>query len=210
MVKGFIIGALVGIVLVLLILAGLNPPADMLDAETVGPKEIVEEPVFIEQPEEQAPVQDQPVKEDVPLIPPETTKPKNIAPAGESFVPDKVAFWVNQIQVPPYSESFYDFIPLKETKLKTFSGTFGPYAIDPRQDLRVDLCSELYKVPSAPACQPVQLSFQDAYASFAVGLAYDEFIGGMAAKDYLAYYKIFYDGNHIATSNKAVVRTVKD
>jgi len=92
-----------------------------------------------------------------------------------------------------------------------FAGSFGPYQIDPRPSIKVQLCAENYNVPQpSPNCQPVELTYSQGTVAFAVGLKYDEYIGGMAAKDYLAYYVVYSGDAKVAESEKAVIRTVKD
>ena len=133
-------------------------------------------------------------------------------PSIEQVFPSEKNFWVNTIRVPEttaYEES-YNFIPIKQHDIKTFAGSFGPYAEDPSKYVSVTLCAELYKVHAAPACQRVQTIFRDNYVSFAVGFQFDEYIGGMAAKDYLAYYVISSGDAVVGRSNMAVIRTVND
>jgi len=131
---------------------------------------------------------------------------------AEQVYPQDLSFWVNSIRVPETTayESGYNFIPIKKSNLKTFSGSFGPYFDPPPASLKVILCSELYKVQAAPTCEQVPLIYRDNYVSFARGYQFDEYIGGQAAKDYLAYYDIYLGDTAIAHSNVAVIRTVAD
>ncbi len=136
-------------------------------------------------------------------------------PAGvdiQKVYPQQLNFYVNDIRVPTsttYAEGL-NFIPIKEHDIKTFAGSFGPYFEDPTQELRVVMCAEYYKVVAAPACERVPILYRDNYVSFARGYQSDEYIGGMAAKDYVAYYDVYAGDTAIAHSNKAVIRTVKD
>lgn len=133
-------------------------------------------------------------------------------PSMEEIYPSETNFWVNTIRVPAtttYDEG-YNFIPVKQDDIKTFAGSFGPYFDDPSQHITVILCAELSKVQAAPACQRVQTIYRDNYLSFAVGFQFDEYIGGMAAKDYIAYYVVSVGNEVIARSNTAVIRTVRD
>ncbi|MEM3154311.1 MAG: hypothetical protein QW165_01955 [Candidatus Woesearchaeota archaeon] len=130
----------------------------------------------------------------------------------EKVLPAEVNFWVNDIRVPPstrYAEGL-NYIPVKEKNIKTFAGSFGPYFENPVSHMRVVLCAEYYKVPAAPACEVVPLVYQDKYVTFARGYQFDEYIGGMAAKDYIAYFTIYAGETPVGYSNKAVIRTVKD
>jgi hypothetical protein len=130
----------------------------------------------------------------------------------EKVIPQQVDFYVNDIRVPPsttYAEGL-NFIPIKQNDIKTFAGSFGPYFEDPTAHMKVVLCAELYKVAAAPACEVVPLVFQDKYVTFARGYQFDEYIGGMAAKDYVAYYTIYAGEPAVGYSNKAVIRTVRN
>lgn len=140
-----------------------------------------------------------------PAIPTPTRRPI-------SLVPSHVYFWVNSIPVPDVINVDYNFIPLKKDRLKSFSGSFGPYFEDPRAHLTVLLCSEDLRVPSAPACENVDLSFrsEEGYVDFGTGYEEDEFIGYTARKDYFAYFIVKSNGETIAHSPKAAIRTVKD
>jgi hypothetical protein len=130
----------------------------------------------------------------------------------EKVIPQQVDFYVNDIRVPEsttYAEGL-NFIPIKQHDIKTFAGSFGPYFEDPTPHMKVVLCAELYKVAAAPACEVVPLVFQDKYVTFARGYQFDEYIGGMAAKDYVAYYTVYAGEPAVGYSNKAVIRTVKN
>lgn len=140
---------------------------------------------------------------------PQATEPG--VPAQLAF-PETVNFWVNEIKVPEttaYVEGF-NYIPLRKSDLKTFAGNFGQYPTDPTQNLKVVLCAEFYKVQAAPACETVPIIYKDGYVTFAKGYQFDEYIGAMAAKDYIAYYDVYAGQTKVASSNKAVIRTVSD
>ncbi|RMD58589.1 hypothetical protein D6825_00285 [Candidatus Woesearchaeota archaeon] len=130
---------------------------------------------------------------------------------AEKIYPESVEFWVNEIQVPQSSQyETGNFIPLKENRLKTFAGIIGPYAEDPRDYITVKLCAELRDYDIAPVCEIMPLSYKNNYVTFARGYASDEYIGGLAARDYTAYYNVYAGDTQIAVSNKAVIRTVSD
>lgn len=194
--------ALLAAFIVLVVLAGLFPPVE-------PPMEAMPRPVEVQVERVLPEPRPEPVRAEQPVSP-VAEQPQNVAPQFGELRPAEVLFWVNEIGVPPYQETFYSFIPIEESDVKTFAGRFGPYAVDPREWLRVDLCAEQYKIPAGPACMPVVLSFDGTYASFAVGLQHDEYVGGLAAKDYLAYYIVRSGEAVVAESNRAVVRTVKD
>ena len=122
--------------------------------------------------------------------------------------PSEVNFWVNEIYVPASSYGEGSFIPIKKDDLKTFAGSFGRYQENPTSHLTVKLCSEYAKIQAAPVCETVPLLFRDGMVTFARGYQFDEYIGGQAAKDYIAYYTIYAGDTVIANSNRANIRTV--
>jgi hypothetical protein len=153
-----------------------------------------------------------PIEVGVPTPKAPVTKIPSAGIEMEKVMPQQVDFYVNNIRVPTsttYAEGL-NFIPIKQHDIKTFAGSFGPYFEDPSPHMKVVLCAEFYKVAAAPACEVVPLVFQDKYVTFARGYQFDEYIGGMAAKDYVAYYTIYAGEPAVGHSNKAVIRTVKD
>jgi hypothetical protein len=131
----------------------------------------------------------------------------------EKVLPQQVDFYVNDIRVPEsttYEEGGLSFIPIKKNDIKTFAGSFGPYFKDPTPYMKVVLCAEYYKIAAAPSCEVVQLNYQGNHVTFARGYQFDEYIGGMAAKDYAAYYTIYAGEAPIGYSNKAIIRTVNN
>lgn len=134
---------------------------------------------------------------------------QDITPPPLALIPAHTYLWVNNILVPTII-SEYSFIPLKENKIKTFSGSFGPYPDDFRKYLTVTLCSEDARVPSAPSCELVELVYRDGYIDFGTGYKEDEYIGYTARKDYYAYYQVHSGEYLLAQSPKAYVRTVEE
>lgn len=202
MAKTLLISAALIIIIILLIIIAVKPPTTM----TTKP---AEQPIIL-QPTPRAPEPQIPTPTTPTPRAPEITP----TPAGieiEKVYPQEVTFWVNEIRVPETTDYYgAGFIPIKEDQLKTFAGSFGPYFEDPTLHIKVVLCAELYKVQAAPACEIVPIIYRDNYVSFARGYQFDEYIGGSAAKDYIAYYDVFVGNTAIAKSNKAVIRTVKD
>jgi len=200
--KTLVITIVLIVLAVLLVLLAVRQPT-----VTTQPVQPIPQPQ--ELPTPRAPVQD--IGTPTPKAPEEIKAPQ----AGiemEKAIPQEINFWVNDIRVPEsttYAEGL-NFIPIKQNDIKTFAGSFGPYFEDPTQHITVVLCAEYYKVQAAPACERVQLLWRDNYVSFARGYQFDEYIGGMAAKDYVAYYTIFAGEAPVGYSNKAVIRTVKD
>jgi hypothetical protein len=203
MAKTFVISTLLIIIIVILIIIAVQQPT------TIVTKPV---PQFQEPPQED-------LTPRAPVIQPETPTQKAPEPApplapgvkAEKIYPAEINFWVNEIRVPPsttYQEGL-NFIPIKDDQLKTFAGSFGPYFEDPTPYIHVILCAELYKVQAAPACEIVPIIYRNGFVSFARGYQFDEYIGGQAAKDYIAYYGIFLADTRLGESNRAVIRTVK-
>ncbi len=203
MAKTLLITAALIVIIVLLVIIAAKPPT--ITTEPVG------KPIQM-QPTPAAPTPKAPE----PAIEKPTPRAPEIEPTPPGIeiskvYPQEVNFWVNEIRVPETIDYYgAKFIPIKESQLKTFAGSFGPYFEDPTPYIKVILCSEFYKVQAAPACEMVQLIYRDNYVSFAKGYQFDEYIGGMAAKDYLAYYDVYVGETPVAHSNKAVIRTIKD
>lgn len=179
----------------------------------VQPKTIVTTPQEQTQPTVQEP--EQKTETPTPRAPepdrgePTPRAPEPVEPGTPAIQPPNEAlFWVNDIRVPSTTDYGY-FIPVQDDDVKTFAGSIGPYFEDPTENIHIELCAEFYKVQAAPACERVPVIYRDNYISFAKGYQFDEYIGGMAAKDYLAYYTMYAGTKPIAHSNKAVIRTVK-
>ncbi|MBW2969726.1 hypothetical protein KY319_01245 [Candidatus Woesearchaeota archaeon] len=197
MAKTYIITGLLVIIIGLLIVIALRPPT----TQTIP----TQQPTIERgEPTPLAPT----IERGEPTPKAEETTPLPAGTPIEQIYPAETSFWVNEVQI-PQSMSYQEFIPLKESKLKTFAGSIGPYTTQP-EEIRIVLCAEFYKIQAAPACESVPTIFRNGYVSFAKGYQYDEYIGAMAAKDYLAYYNVYAGNTLIATSPKAIIRTVKD
>jgi len=201
MVKTFIITIGLIVIIALLVVIAVRQQTTII---TQPVQEII--PV----PEEKTPRVEEPERGLPSQRAPEPT-PKQPGIKIEKVYPQEVDFWVNEIKVPEVTDYYgAGFIPIKKSQLKTFAGSFGPYFEDPTASIRVFLCAEFYKVQAAPSCEIVPTIYRGRYASFAKGYQYDEYIGGMAAKDYIAYYNVYAGDTLIGASNKAVIRTVND
>jgi len=176
----------------------------------VQPQTIVTTPQQPTTPVIVTPEEPTPVAEPVERGEPTPKAPEPTEPGlREDLHPNEIHLWANDIRVPAIADYNY-FIPIKESNLKTFAGSFGPYYEDVSDEVSVKLCAEFYKTPAAPACEWVPIIYKEKYISFARGYQFDEYIGGLAAKDYLVYYTVYAGDNAIAYSNKGVIRTVKD
>lgn len=137
---------------------------------------------------------------------PEPTEPPGVP--FEKIYAQSAEFFVNNIRVGEINT--YNYIPIKKSQVKTFAGTFGPYAEDPSPYVRVELCAELVDFPSKPACEIVQTLYREEYMNFARGYQFDEYIGAQAAKDYTAYYTVYVGDTAVANGPRARIRTVND
>ncbi len=203
MAKTAIITILLIVAIVLLVYIAVRPQTTIITTPVPQPAPIVVQPQT-----PRAPV----IEVGVPTPKAPATKQPTAGIEMEKVLPQQVDFYVNDIRVPESTtyEQGLNFIPIKKSNIKTFAGSFGPYFEDPTPHMKVVLCAEYYKVAAAPACEVVQLNYQNKYVTFARGYQFDEYIGGMAAKDYAAYYTIYAGEAPIGYSNKAIIRTVSD
>ncbi len=189
MAKTLVISALLAIIILILVYIAAKPA------------------ILIAQPEQQIIQEPTPRAEEGTPTPKATETTPTAPGTSESLFPQEITFWVNSIRVQSLTTS--NFIPVPEDNVKTFAGSFGPYFDEP-EGLKVVLCSELSKVTAAPSCETVATIYKDRYVSFARGYDSDEYIAGMAVKDYLAYYTIYHGDIVIGKSPTANIRTVKD
>ncbi len=196
--KKILLTGILALIAILLLIIAVKEPIQTTPTQPI-----------ITQPETPTPRLEIPKVEEMPPTP----KAEEPLPPGvpiQKVQPRDIQFWVNNIQVAPTTDYYGGaFIRLEDDDIKTFAGSFGPYFEDPLPYLYVELCSELYKVGGAPSCEPVPLLYKGGYVSFARGYKFDEYIGGNAAKDYIAYYTVYSGPTEIAHSNVGVIRTVK-
>lgn len=203
MAKTLILGALLVVIIGMLLYIAARPPATI----TIP----VQQPAAVDRGEPTPRAPDRIIMPPTPKAEEAEESPQAGIPA-EIIYPQEVNFWVNAIRVPDttaYQEGL-NYIPVKKNDIKTFAGSFGPYPIDPTQHIKVVLCAEFSNMPAAPACETVPVMYRENWVSFARGYQYDEYIGAMAAKDYTAYYDVYIGNTRVASSNKAVIRTIKD
>jgi hypothetical protein len=125
-----------------------------------------------------------------------------------SLEPAQKILYVNKI--PLYGPMFSSFIPINYNDMKTFSGKFGPYNVDPRKHIEVKLCTFPKSFPDMLNCETVELNYANGYVQFARGYKYDEFIARQALKNYGALYFIVSPiyGN-IAQSPTAMIKVIE-
>lgn len=130
------------------------------------------------------------------------------APGQEWLVPQSVELYVDSIMVPEMDA--YDFIPLSEDKMRTFSGKFGPYTENYNEYLYVELCSFVLSQPEMFACEKIKdLNYANNFLSFARGYAHDEFIAGLAMRNFGVYYSVkSTEFGPLAKSNSARINLV--
>ncbi|MEM4263383.1 MAG: hypothetical protein QW666_00625 [Candidatus Woesearchaeota archaeon] len=131
-------------------------------------------------------------------------------PTKANLIPYYVEFQVNKLIIPAYFG--YPFIPIKEDRIRTFSGKFGPYYYDYRQYFDVELCSSLLNSPEMVVCEKIyDLNYIDNYITFTRGYPPDEYIANTAMREFTAFF-VIKDKNKelIAKSNGAPIKLVKD
>ncbi len=129
-------------------------------------------------------------------------------PSKEELIPAEIVFFVNRILVP--QRMAYPYIPLKEDRIRTFSGSFGPYAADPRGYVYAELCSYPYKLGTeVKFCEKLDLEFSNGRLYFARGYDSDEFIANQALRDFGAYFVVkSHEYGELVRSNVAIVNIV--
>jgi len=108
-------------------------------------------------------------------------------PSKAELAPATTIFSANRIVIP--ERQFIQYLPLRAGRIRHFQGRFGPYEQDLRQYLEVHLCSAEINL-GLQACEVVQTSFRDGWVEFAKGYTEEEFIGGLAREQFVAFYVI--------------------
>src|SRR3989344_2906059 len=111
------------------------------------------------QPTKNATVVEEVKVEEVPQARVETPTPKVEV---KNNYPDEVYFWVNDFLIP--HATLYNgskFISIRESQIRTFAGSFGPYFEDPTEHINVTLCAELTKTIAAPACEKMDFIYRE-------------------------------------------------
>jgi len=100
-------------------------------------------------------------------------------PTKEMLKPSLLVFFVDQIPIPGTN---FNFVPLQDSRIHTYSGIVGYYDEDPTDSIQGYLCSFAYKVINAPLrCERVPLAYNaDGTVSFARGYAPGEYIAYQA------------------------------
>ncbi|MBD3361987.1 hypothetical protein GF358_04325 [Candidatus Woesearchaeota archaeon] len=125
-----------------------------------------------------------------------------------SLIPSETILYVNKIPVATNFQS--NFIPIYYDDMKTFSGKFGPYNMDPRAFIGVQLCTYPKSFPDMLNCESVPLNYANKYVSFARGYAYDEYIARQALKNYgVVYFVISPSYGNIAQSPTAIIKVIE-
>lgn len=125
-----------------------------------------------------------------------------------SLEPAQKILYVNNI--PIYGPMFSSFIPIYYDDMKTFSGKFGPYNVDPRKHIEVKLCTFPKSFPDMLNCETVELNYAGGYVQFARGYNYDEFIARQALKNYgVLYFIVSPTYGNIAQSPSVMVKVIE-
>jgi len=121
--------------------------------------------------------------------------------------PAEIDFYVNKLIIPQVMASA--FIPIRND-INTYSGRFGPYSFDPRQQIAVKLCSFPTTNAQMINCETVPLNYANNYVYFARGYAEDEYIARQALKNFGAlYFIISPEQGTIAQSNTAIIKLLE-
>jgi hypothetical protein len=126
----------------------------------------------------------------------------NLVPISTSFYVDSIPVMVN-MQSP-------DFFPLSKYNMRVFSGKFGPYPENYNKFVYVELCSFVESQPEMFGCERIRnLNFVDGYLTFARGYDWDEYIAGLAMRNFGAYYVVkSTEYGPLATSKRAIINLV--
>jgi len=126
-------------------------------------------------------------------------------PLQKAFTPKDVQFYINTIFIP---QSMPGDIQLPDNRIRSYEGKFGPYNFDPREELRVKICSQNRYQSDSPACEELgNLALINGYVVFGYANKYDEYIGYMPRTQYTAYYEVYSKtGMFLAKSNTAHIR----
>ena len=130
-------------------------------------------------------------------------------PYKQNLVPDSVSFFVDSIPVVVNMQS-PDFLPLSQDNMRVFSGKFGPYPENYNKFIYVELCSFVVSQPEMFGCERIRnLNFVDGYLTFARGYDWDEYIAGLAMRNFGAYYVVkSTEYGPLATSPRAIINLV--
>jgi len=129
-------------------------------------------------------------------------------PNRAALTPQFVEFNVNKIMIPEMQVSA--FIPVQRDNPRVFSGKFGPYPEDYSEFIYVELCSFVESQPEMFACEKIRnLNYMDGYLTFARGYDWDEYIAGLAMRNFGTYYEVKSgEFGTLATSNRGIINLV--
>lgn len=165
-------------------------------------KEAVLVPIEVKMPEEVkkpvvkdfvAPVSTDVNHSEIPVAPEEKTIP---------LVPKVLSFTVNRYIV-PVNQPMY-FVPIRKEDIRSFSGSFGPYPQSVRKYVEVMLCASEIDGSGIRCAQSVP-DYRGDMMEFMEGYNTDEYIAGVARKQFLAWYELHTSEGMIAKSNVARV-----
>lgn len=118
------------------------------------------------------------------------------------LAPDIMTFNVNRYPIPQTQPMQY--IPIAKDKIKLITGSFGPYTESVRQYIKVILCSSETD-GTYPACEQIVPTYRGGMMEFAQGYNVNEYIAGVARKQFLAWYELHTNDGMIAKSNIASI-----
>jgi hypothetical protein len=126
-----------------------------------------------------------------------------------ALTPQSVQFYINGIFVPQISLSE---IQLREDKIRTYEGKFGPYPYNPSDNIIIKICSQNRFESDSPTCEQItSISYIENYVVFGYANKHDEYIGYYPRRNFVAYYEIFTkEGQFLARSNKGKVMLTRN
>ena len=150
------------------------------------------------------------------VVPPPTVAPEappeeeNITPEVEApprtdLAPEELSLAVGPI------EAQGQLIKRKEDRIRQYTGHFGTYDADPREELDVQLCALPSDSEPFESCDIVETTFADNHVRFNAVYDVDEYIGGIARREFVIQFIVLdKQGNELARSKSALVEFVKD
>lgn len=126
----------------------------------------------------------------------------------ESLTPKNVQYFINGILVPKMS---IGEIQLRDDKIRTYEGKFGPYPYNPSQNILIKICAQNKYESDPPTCEQLtSISYIDKYVVFGYANKHDEYIGYYPRRQFTTYFEVYSnDGKLLSKSNVGKVRLTR-
>lgn len=123
----------------------------------------------------------------------------------QALTPKNIQYYINGIMIPKVSAGE---IQLKDDKIRTYEGKFGPYPYSPVQNLVIKICAQNRYESDAPTCEQItSVAFIDGYVVFGYANKPDEYIGYYPRRQFTTYFEVYSkDGTLLSKSNTGKVR----